>query len=182
MDPEVARAVACKRILVFEEMLRATNFPNMDVVNELKHGAELTGCIAETGMLPGKLSPALSTVEELHANAARIRSKIVSETSGSGDSHIDSVVWSKTLEEVEKGWLLGPLQQCEVPDSHPISRRFGLLQKKGKVRLIDDYTESGVNLASPLWKLLYYIQLMWHVRYLLCGLELVKSLNLIPRW
>ena len=44
-----------------------------------------------------------------------------------------------------KGWLSGPLQQCEVPDSHPISRRFGLLQKKGKMRLIDDYTESGVN-------------------------------------
>ena len=39
--------------------VEATNFPDMDVVNELKYGAELTGCIAgiaETGMLPGKLS------------------------------------------------------------------------------------------------------------------------------
>jgi hypothetical protein len=145
MDPEVARAVASKRILVFEEMLKSTNFPDMDVVNELKHGgAELTGNVAETCMLPGKFSPALSTVEELHANATRIRPKIISEAPGSGDSHIDSVVWTKTLEEV-KGWLSGPLQQCEVPDSHPISRRFGLLQKKGKMRLIDDYTESGVN-------------------------------------
>ena len=27
----------------------------------------------------------------------------------------------------------------------PISRRFGLRQKKGKVRLIDDFSESGVN-------------------------------------
>ena len=145
MDPEVARAVSSKRILLFEEILKSTSFPDMDVVNELKQGAELTGTVDETGMLPGKFIPALSTVEELRANAARIRPKIISEATGSGDSHIDSVVWTKTLEEVEKGWLLGPLQQCEVPDSHPISRRFGLLQKKGKVRLIDDYTESGVN-------------------------------------
>ena len=105
----------------------------------------MTGNVAETGMLPGSFSPALSTVEELQANAARIRPKINLETAGSGDSHIDSEVWTKTLEEVEKGWLVGPLQQCEVPDSHPISRRFGLLQTKGRVRLIDDYTESGVN-------------------------------------
>ena len=64
---------------------------------------------------------------------------------GSGDDHVDQVVWSKTLEEVEKGWLKGPLQKCDVPVNQPISRRFGLSQKKGKIRLIDDYTESGVN-------------------------------------
>ena len=49
------------------------------------------------------------------------------------------------MEEVEKGWLLGPLSNSEVPDWQPVSRRFGLIQKKGKLRLIDDYTESGVN-------------------------------------
>ena len=27
----------------------------------------------------------------------------------------------------------------------PISRRFGLVQKRGKIRLIDDFSESGVN-------------------------------------
>lgn len=64
---------------------------------------------------------------------------------GSGDDNIDAFVWSKTLEEVERGWLLGPLQRCEVPDDQPISRRFGFRQKQGKIRLIDDYTESGAN-------------------------------------
>ena len=49
------------------------------------------------------------------------------------------------MEEVEKGWLLGPLSNSEVPGWQPVSRRFGLIQKKGKLRLIDDYTESGVN-------------------------------------
>ena len=40
---------------------------------------------------------------------------------------------------------IGPSQKCEVPDDQPISRRFGLQQKRGKIRLVDDYTESGVN-------------------------------------
>ena len=103
MDPEVARAVSSKRILLFEEILKSTSFPDMDVVNELKQGAKLTGTVDETGMLPGKFIPALSTVEELCANAARIRPNLLAEASGSGDSHIDEVVWTKTLEEVEKG-------------------------------------------------------------------------------
>eukprot|EP00435_Cladocopium_sp_Y103_P046836 s740_g13.t1 len=49
------------------------------------------------------------------------------------------------MEEVEVGWLRGPLQRCNVPFNRPISRRFGLRQQKGKVRPIDDYIESGVN-------------------------------------
>ena len=56
-----------------------------------------------------------------------------------------TTVWRKTLEEVDKGWLQGPLPRCSVPGDQPICRRFGLLQKKDKVRLIDDFSESGVN-------------------------------------
>ena len=145
MDPEVAAAVSNKRILVFEEMLNACDFPDMSVVEELKVGACLTGSIPPTNMLPGKFTPALATTTEVQDNAARIRPKLDQESTGSGDDHVDQVVWSKTLEEVESGWLKGPLQKCDVPVNQPISRRFGLAQKKGKIRLIDDYTESGVN-------------------------------------
>ena len=69
------------------------------------------------------------------------------ENQGSGDAKIDAEVWKKTLEEVDKGWLQGPLQRCNVLGDHPnpILKHFGFLQKRGKVRLIDDYTESGVN-------------------------------------
>ena len=43
------------------------------------------------------------------------------------------------------GWLEGPLDPSTVDVGAPISRRFGLVQREGKVRLIDDYTESGIN-------------------------------------
>jgi hypothetical protein len=145
MDPCVASAVSNKRILLFKAMLEETQFPDLQVVDELQQGASLTGQVPPTGMLPGKFSPAISTVEEVCDNACRIRPMLAKESLSSGDPHVDEVVWQKTMEEVDRGWLLGPLPPGEVPDNQPISRRFGLRQKRGKIRLIDDYTESGVN-------------------------------------
>ena len=135
MDPVVAKAVAAKRILLFEEMLVETKFPDLSVVDELKNGADLVGEVASTGMLPGKLVPALSTVDELSCSSRRIRSKVENDRQGSGDKDVDNQVWEKTMEEVAKGWLIGPLTSEEVPDWQPISRRFGLLQKKGKIEV-----------------------------------------------
>ena len=36
---------------------------------------------------------------------------ILSETIGSGDDEIDRIVWNTIMEEVEKGWLVGPLEE-----------------------------------------------------------------------
>ena len=145
MDTSVACAVKEKRILVFEEMLRATQFPDLGVVDELREGSDLTGDVPPTGMLPGKFEPALISESELQANAARVRQVAIAEMRSSGDEFIDRVVWQKTMEEVEKGWLIGPLDESQVPVDRPLSRRFGLKQRADKVRLIDDYSESGVN-------------------------------------
>ena len=117
-------------------MLVETNFPDLSVVDELKYGANLVGEVALTGNLPGKLVPALSTVDELSCSSKRIRNKVENDRQGSGDKDVDNQVWEKTMEEVSKGWLLGPLASEEVPDWQPISRRFGLLQKKGKLMTI----------------------------------------------
>lgn len=126
-------------------MLKDTGFPDLGVVDELKQGAHLVGAVPATGMSPGKFSPTLASISELSDNACRRRSAVESEATGSGDFSIDEIVWSKTLEEVEKGWLEGPIPSEEIPNDCPISRRFGLKQKKDQIRLIDDLTESGVN-------------------------------------
>eukprot|EP00435_Cladocopium_sp_Y103_P058991 s976_g21.t1 len=91
-------------------MLEATGFPDMGVVSGLQQGADLTGEVPITNMLPGKFDPALISEKELCANAKRLRRLAENDMGGSGDSFIDETVWSKTLEEVEKGWLVGPLR------------------------------------------------------------------------
>ena len=145
MDPAISVAVKGKRILLFEEMLKACEFPDPGVSCELKDGVDLIGNVGRTGMLPVKFKPPLCSEEALKKTSKRLRPMLQSNAFGSGDAQIDQTVWDKTLEEVSMGWLEGPLPDSAVPEDAPISRRFGLLQKKGKVRLIDDYSESQVN-------------------------------------
>ena len=144
MDPVVAKCVANKRILVFEEMLKECHFPDMGVIDELKLGADLTGDIPATGMLPKKFLPAMCTTSGLADRSKLMRSALLAEVGSSGDPELDLEVWRQTLQEVDAGWLTGPLEPSEVSDSLPLSKRFGLAQKT-KVRLIDNFSSSGVN-------------------------------------
>ena len=55
-----------------------------------------------------------------------------------------AICWDQTLQEVECGFLVGPLEVSLIPISSPINFRFGIRQG-GKVRCVDDYSKSGVN-------------------------------------
>ena len=145
MDAKVAVAVRQKRILLFEAMLKALDFPDVNVTQELKEGAMLTGEVPKTGMLPPKFVPAISSVPELLKRSAMVRKASLHASLSSGDSEIDRVVWEKTMEEVHCQWLNGPLSPETVAESTPLTKRFGLKQRHGKVRLIDDFSESGIN-------------------------------------
>eukprot|EP00435_Cladocopium_sp_Y103_P043234 s526_g12.t1 len=144
MDPLVERAVRGKRILLFQEMLSFYEYPDMEVVSELRDGSSLTGEVPATAMLPFKFTPSVVTCESLRLQSKLRRQKILSEDGSSGDPQVDEEVWAQTLDECTKGWLRGPLDPDDVPLDAPISKRFGLKQKH-KVRLIDDFTESAVN-------------------------------------
>ena len=145
MDPVVHAATRGKRILLFKEMVSQLGFPDEDVCLELENGVNLVGEIQRTNMLPCKFKPPLCTLDNLADCATKLRPSLQSGAMSSGDNKVDEEVWSKTLQEVEAGWLRGPLSESQVPADAPITRRFGLTQKKGKVRLIDDYTESLIN-------------------------------------
>ena len=89
MDPLVERAVRGKKILLFEEMLKHHEYPDMEVVNELKFGSPLTGDVPQTSMLPFKFTPSLLTREALGMQSA-LREKVLSDLKGSGDAEVDA--------------------------------------------------------------------------------------------
>ena len=144
MSARLSDAVKCKRLAVFEAMLHECEFPDAGVLDELKDGADLVGSVPRTGMLPTKFKPALLTLSGLASLAAKMRSVVQFSTGSSGDQEIDNAVYEQTLQEVQCGWLSGPLIWSDVDTSWPVRKRFGLKQKH-KVRLIDDFTASGVN-------------------------------------
>ena len=144
MDRVVSDLTKSRRICLFEEMLTSAGYPDMGVVDELETGVDLLGDVPETGMLPKKFSPAVLAEEGLKMQSSFMRKSHREVACSSGDAMVDETVWKQTLEEVEAGWLEGPLSLQSVPATSPISRRFGLVQKE-KVRLIDDFSASGVN-------------------------------------
>ena len=144
MDPVVASTVAGKRILLFREMLTVAEYPDVGAADELLEGAKLVGEVPVTGVLPSKFVPATATPVSLKKQSEFMKTKAFQIASSSGDSTVDDEVWRQTLDEVKEGWLKGPLQVAEIDPACPITKRFGLQQGE-KVRLIDDYSDSGVN-------------------------------------
>ena len=120
-------------------MLKSMQYSDMDVVEEFKQGSELVGCIEKTGLWPMKFQPATVSVSELHEVAARERPLLAQQVRADGEGLYLDEVWTKTMEEVQAGSLVGPLNLSEVPDNYPLSRRFGIKQGL-KVRCIDDFS------------------------------------------
>lgn len=62
------------------------------------------------GIFEKAFRPAEITTEQLMSSVKATRVLNFYKCSSSGDTEIDEVVYSKTLEEVELGWALGPME------------------------------------------------------------------------
>ena len=59
---------------------------------------------------------------------------------------MDIQLWEKTQSELEKGWLVGPINWDSLSETAVVPRRFPI-EQSGKIRPIDDYTQSQINLT-----------------------------------
>lgn len=96
------------------------------------------------GRLPSKLTPATISVDQLVSGADKSRNAIRYSTRSCGDAQMDAALYEKTLSEVDRGWLQGPLPWPSLEEGAVISKRFPLQQGE-KLRPIDDYSMSLVN-------------------------------------
>ena len=76
------------------------------------------------------------------------REALLRTVQSSGDSEIDHGLFEATVKEVEKGFIEGPVEKGRLPAGSTLTKRFPVKQKN-KVRPIDDYKASLVNLLSP---------------------------------
>ena len=105
---------------------------------------KLTGSVPLTGVFDPSFKPALLTEDELFEQSSESNKAIYQSVHSSGADEVDSVVFQKTLEERDAGWLRGPIPFRELGRGCVLSRRFGLKQPN-KVRLIDDLSKSHIN-------------------------------------
>lgn len=83
-------------------------------------------------------------IDELLLSAVQTGDARLAGTKGSGNREVDLDVDNKTLEELSDKWLSGPIALNDLPAEAVVNRRFGIRQG-AKIRLIDDFSGSGVN-------------------------------------
>ena len=114
------------------------------------------GPLPETGALPTRVTVGSLTPEEVRANAAINNKAIFESTKTCRDTKVAQAVYDATVAERDRGWLEGPIDFNSLPQGAVLTRRFGVEQTSfdvnvgsvKKVRPIDDYTESLVNLTN----------------------------------
>ncbi len=147
MPPEMREVMKTKRLALMRKILADHGYPDVQIVDDMAAGFELVGeAPSSSGILPPKFTPADLHVDEVSAGAAMARAREACRlsTKSSGCEETDSALWLKTLEERDKGWLVGPLEWNDLNADTVVSRRFPGRQGS-KIRPIDDYSMSSVN-------------------------------------
>ena len=146
LAPHVKRVLQNKNLLLYKHLLEQCNYPDMGVFREFVSGTTLVGDSEITGLWPVKHTPNSCTASDLKSMSARDRQSSLQSIVQRLDTSTAQHVWEQTLKEVEKGFLVGPMDPLSVDTTCPLSPRFGIIQGE-KVRCIDDFSRSGVNAA-----------------------------------
>ena len=148
MSADLAAVLFSKKILVFKEMLAKIDFPNFSLlIDFFASGFPVTGSFPVTGIFPPKDRKEDISLDDLWLSASQVQRRIAASIKTTGDEEMDREIYSATVEEVSSGWLRGPFSPADLTKrlgKWIPSRRFGVKQA-GKIRVIDDYTESGIN-------------------------------------
>ena len=151
MSVERRSILAPKRLKLLARIIEVEGFPDVSLAAELERGFDLVGNMPLSHHLPPKFKPAGLSVGALAASAKRAREAIRHSTRSSGDPAMDKALWDKTLSEVSRGWMVGPIAWESLVNDEVVSKRFPIQQGQ-KVRPIDDYTMSSINATVTQWE------------------------------
>ena len=133
-----------KDLCLFQHLLKDAMHGDSDLVEQLATGFDLTGGLPESQVFARKVRPAAISCSDLRRIADLSREGMIQTVKSSGDPELDEQLYSATLKEVNKGFLVGPIDPKTLPSGSTLTRRFGVKQKS-KTRPIDDYKASFVN-------------------------------------
>ena len=131
-----------KRLLLTQEILDALNYPDKRLVDDIRKAFTLHGWLPESNIFTKDVKRPEFTVETALELAKGIDHAIFKQVKSSGDPMIDDETWSKTLEEIERGWIWQ--DDSDSLDGKLLATRFWL-QQKNQLRLIDNCSIGAYN-------------------------------------
>ena len=146
LSPRIAEILKGKKLWLLDSLIRASGHEDLNLVEDIKKGFDLTGSLPRSGVFSHKFRPASMTCKDLRKVSDLGREALLGTVQSSGDSEIDRGLFEATVKEVEKGFIEGPVGRESLPAGSTLTKRFPVKQKN-KVRPIDDYEASLVNYA-----------------------------------
>lgn len=153
LAPHVNQVTAGKSLCLFRRLLEETGFPDMEVCNIMEQGVSLTGIEPESPLYWKKYRPSLVTTQQLDHQAKWRRRAMTGKSMTEDELAQEQDLESETFSEVEAGFLQGPHAEAAISEvagseDWSLSKRFVLYQgEERKIRVIDNYRDSGVNAA-----------------------------------
>ena len=124
----VQQVVRDKRLLLLEERLNATSFPDMQVLEDFRSGVDLVGEEPFSHLFLEKLQPATLTVEQLEMTAEWNRRLVMERPMTDQEREHAGRLVELSQEEVDEHFLSGPFHTEDEVTSH-LGPNAGRLQR-----------------------------------------------------
>ena len=156
MEKHCKEVLVKKNLTVFDEMVKSCGYGDVNIAKDIENGFDLMGHLPSSGVFQKSSSFATLMPEHVRGVSGQTRAAIWNSTRSCADKEIAEAVYATTIEEVNKGWLCGPYGLDDLPMGASLTRRFGIMQSSStsdgiqskKIRPIDDFTESLINLTN----------------------------------
>ena len=156
MEIHCKEVLSKKNLMVFDEMIKSCGYEDVNIARDIESGFDLMGHLPSSGVFQKSSSFASLMPEHVRSVSGQTRAAIWNSTRACIDKDIAEAVYAATIEEVGKGWLCGPYGLEDLPNGASLTRRFGIMQSSStsdgvqskKIRPIDDFTESLINLTN----------------------------------
>ncbi|CAL1145278.1 unnamed protein product [Cladocopium goreaui] len=142
------------RLALFKEILVELEYPDVGAFDELVNGTDLVGEVKPFGIFEKAFRPAEKTVSQLKEASKSERMVNFYKCSSSGDQEIDTMVYSKTMEEVDCGWAMGPIPMEDLPSVKALNLIWSCFFDDYVVFSRDEHVNNTEQSVSLLFKLL----------------------------
>ena len=150
------KVLADKRLALFDAMLIDAAYGDTKLVSDICKGFDLMGPLPKSCVFLSKHTFATITSDQVRSVCGATRQAVWHSLRRVVDRDIAEDIYRITSDEVERGWLSGPLDIRDLMDNESLTRRFGISQTSSssdgvqtkKTRPIDDFTESLINLTN----------------------------------
>ena len=153
MPAHVNQVTSGKQLVLFRRLLEETGFEDMTVCDMMEQGVSLTGSEPPSDLYWKKFQPASMTAQQLDYQAVWRRRAAMGKIPSEEELQQEADLETESLSEVKAGFLQGPFSEREVSEklgtpNWSLNKRFVLYQgEERKIRVIDNFRDSGVNAA-----------------------------------